>query len=105
MKHFYAALFIIGLFGLYISAGAAEVQPLLPCALAALICTVAAGIGSIGYNHTERRDKPCTTRAKDAHASCGKKSASNSVPYIKSPLRSSAENQHMHSDLIPLQRR
>ncbi|MGX8711659.1 MAG: hypothetical protein ACQGTM_15610 [bacterium] len=79
MKHFYATLFIAGLFGLYISAGASEVQPLLPCAISGVICTIAAGIGSIGFNRTERRDKSCTTRAKSAKADFHPKYVSNSA--------------------------
>ncbi|MBW7573885.1 hypothetical protein [Caproiciproducens faecalis] len=79
MRHFYAALFIIGLIGLYISAGAAEIQPLLPCAISGIICTVAAGIGIRGFNWTERRDKPCMTRAKSAKADFLPKYAGNSA--------------------------
>lgn len=79
MRHFYASMFIAGLIGLYISAGAAEVQPLLPCALAAVICTIATGIGAFGFNNTERRDKPCTTRVKSVKADSRPKCVSNSV--------------------------
>ena len=105
MKHFYAALFGAGLIGLYISAGAAEVQPLLPCTISGVICTMVAGIGSIGFNRTERRDKPCMTRARAVKADSRRKCVNSSVPYIKLSFRSLAENQHMRNALTPLQRR